>query len=61
MTKKKLKTWKQLKKQKRYTRDDLLMVFVHLENEMVVEGFSRVLDAKVALGYSRNDGEIDFN
>jgi hypothetical protein len=46
-----MKTIKKLKKQKRYSREDLQTILEIILERVPVEGFSRVLDVKEELGF----------
>jgi hypothetical protein len=48
-----MKTINKLKKQKRYSREDLLTILEIILERVPVEGFSRVLDVKEELGFKR--------
>lgn len=54
-----MKSFEKLAKQKTYTREDLLVILEKISMRVNEASYSRVLDAKEALGYDRDDEPKD--
>ena len=52
-TKTDMKTFEKYRKRKMFSRNDLLIILEELSRKVGIEGLSRVLDAKEALGFFR--------